>query len=124
MKNFSLLFLVCFLLSCSEVHTHLPGTKKIHYTPKDFVNDLKGQAKGIHEDSLNIHLDKCLIKYKKRYPKKYAEFDQILDDKARANFLKNDSKFRKIWREPGLPGKNFGKKELNAILHIKKKEQF
>lgn len=68
--------------------------------------------------------DKCLIKYKKRYPKKYAEFDQILDDKARANFLKNDSKFRKIWREPGLPGKNFGKKELNAILHIKKNNNF
>jgi hypothetical protein len=46
-----------------------------------------------------------------------VKFSQVYGEIEKANFLKGDRKFKKIWKELGYP-----KKELMQIIHIRKSE--
>ena len=86
---------------------------------KDLVNQkiiqpALDQAKILSKDSLFYPLNSSLAVFHSQFPNEFRKFESLRGDKERANFLKRNHKFRKIWKKLGN-----SEKKLNSIVSVK-----
>lgn len=81
---------------------------------KEIIQPSLDQAKILSKDSFFYPLNSSLGVFHSQFPNEFRKFESLQGDKERANFLKRNHKFRKIWKKLGN-----NEKKLNSINSIK-----
>ena len=107
------------LFSCQNKQTISPIDPEFTKSEinKQIINPALEQANLLRDKPLSLKINKTLAKFRAQYPEEYAKFSRVNGDIEKANFLKSNRKFKKIWKELG-----YTKKELMQIIHIKESE--
>ena len=119
MYKLILFWCTILLLSCQNKQTIDPIEPE--FTKSEIngqiINPALQQANLLRDKPLSFKINKTLAKFRAQYPEEYVKFSQVNGEIEKANFLKGNRKFKKIWQELG-----YSKKELMQIIHIRKSE--
>jgi hypothetical protein len=119
MYKLILFWCTILLLSCQNKQTISPTDPEFTKSEinEQIINPALQQGNLLKDKPLSLKINKSLAKFRAQYPEEYVKFSQVYGEIEKANFLKGNRKFKKIWKELGYP-----KKELMQIIHIRKSE--
>jgi hypothetical protein len=119
MNKLILFWCTILLLSCQNKQTISPidpGFTKSEIN-EQIIKPALQQGNLLKDKPLSLKINKTLAKFRAQYPTEYMKFGQVDGDIERANFLKGNRKFKKIWKKLG-----YSKKELMQIIHLRRCE--
>lgn len=110
-----LFFIFLFLISCQDNLNIVPIDPNIskQFTSIELVDPIQSMKTRMEVYPLFFELQKSLSVFKIKNPGEFRKFESLQNDSTRANFLKRNRKFIRIWGRLG-----YSKKELNSIKHI------
>lgn len=113
--NRILFFIFLFFISCRDNLNIVPIDPYIskQFTSRELVYPIQSMKTRMEAYPLFFKIQKSLSVFKIDNPGEFRKFERLQNDSTRANFLKRNRKFIRIWRMLG-----YSKKELNSIEHI------
>lgn len=113
--NRILFFIFLFFISCRDNLNIVPIDPNIskQLTSRELVYPIQSMKARMEIYPLFFELQRSLSVFKIENPGEFRKFERLQNDSTRANFLKRNRKFIRIWRRLG-----YSKKELNSIKHI------
>jgi len=113
--NRILFFFFLFFISCRDDLNIVPIDPYIskQFTSRELVYPIQSMKSRMEVYPLFFELQRSLSVFKIESPGEFRKFESLQNDSTRANFLKRNRKFIRIWGRLG-----YSKKELNSIKHI------
>ena len=115
MYKLILFWCTILLFSCQNKQTISPIDPEFTKSEinKQIINPSLEQANLLRDKPLSLKINQALANFRAHHPEEYVKFSQVNGDIEKANFLKGNRKYKKIWKELG-----YTKKELMQIIHI------